>query len=182
MLGLPFLETAPFQFGNLFDETLHLLVVTDGLAHALLPRFGDANLAQFAGTTLHQVHRPMLLAVGAMAVGFAALAGAIGQSAAKKPLAGGELGNAGAETALRSGEFGADEGLGHVLCYISYKIRTESKGKNTIRICCSGNQCKNNSGIRCFSRPKILVCGIAGDALNYWQIPRAEASMTVTRG
>ena len=87
MLGLPFLETAPFQFGNLFDETLHLLVVTDGLAHALLPRFRHANLAQFAGTTLHQVHRPMLLAVGAMAVGFAAFAGAIGQSAAKKPLA-----------------------------------------------------------------------------------------------
>jgi hypothetical protein len=57
MLGLPFLKTVPFQFGNLFDETLHLLVVTHGLAHALLPRFGHANLAEFAGTAVHQVQR-----------------------------------------------------------------------------------------------------------------------------
>src|ERR1039457_6607993 len=107
MLGLPFLEAAPFPLRILSDETLHLLLIANGLAHTLLPRFGDANLAQFAGTTLHQVHRPMLLAVGAMTVGLAALAGAIGQSTAKQPLAGGELGDAGAETALRSGEFGA---------------------------------------------------------------------------
>ena len=139
MLGLPFLETAPFQFGNLFDETLHLLVFTHSLAHALLPRLGNANLAEFAGTTLHQVHRPMGRAVGAVTVGFAALAGAIGQRTAKKPLAGGELGDAGAETTLDSGEFGAVEGLSHVLYHILYKIRSESKGKSTIRICPSSN-------------------------------------------
>src|ERR1035441_8034943 len=127
MLGLPFLEAAPFHLGNLFDETLHLLVIANGLAHTLLPRFGDANLVQFAGPTLHQVHRPMLLAVGAMTVGFAALARAIGQRTAEKPLAGGKLGNAGAETALGSGEFGAVEGLSHVLYYTLYKIGNENK-------------------------------------------------------
>ena len=139
MLGLPFLETTPFQFGNLFDEPLHLLVITHGLAHSILPRFGHANLAQFAGMTLHQVHRPMGLAGGAMTVGFAALTGAIRERTAKKPLAGGELGNTGAETALRSGEFGADEWLGHVLYYTLYKIRTESKNKSTMRICSSSS-------------------------------------------
>src|ERR1039457_850053 len=139
MLGLPLLETVPFQFGNLFDEALHLLVVAHGLAHSILPRFGHANLAQFAGTTLHQIHRPMGLAAGAMTVGFAALARAIRERTAEKPLAGGELGNAGAETALRSGEFGADERLGHVLYYTLYKIKAESKNKNTMRICSSSS-------------------------------------------
>src|ERR1035437_247558 len=89
MLGLPFLETFPFQFGHFFNEVLHLLVVTNGLAHALAPRLGDTNLAQLAGMTLHQVHRLVQFAVGAMTVGFAALAGTFGKSAAKKPLAGG---------------------------------------------------------------------------------------------
>jgi len=45
MLGLPFLKTFPFQFGHLFDEALHLLIVTNGLAHALPPCLWDANLA-----------------------------------------------------------------------------------------------------------------------------------------
>src|SRR5208337_1496771 len=31
MLGLPFLETFPFQFGHLFNQALHLLVVTNSL-------------------------------------------------------------------------------------------------------------------------------------------------------
>jgi hypothetical protein len=55
------------------------------------------------------------LAVGAMAVGFAALAGTIRESAAKEPLAGCQLGNAGAEVALGSREFSAVKGLGHIL-------------------------------------------------------------------
>src|SRR5450759_1619639 len=38
---------------------LPILVVTHGLAHALPPWLGDANLAQLAGMTLHQVHRPV---------------------------------------------------------------------------------------------------------------------------
>src|SRR5664280_1459126 len=57
MLGLPFLETFPFQFGHFFNEALHLLVVANGLAHAVAPGLGDADLAQLAGMTLHQVHR-----------------------------------------------------------------------------------------------------------------------------
>src|SRR6266542_5305637 len=104
-LGLPVLETFPFQFRHLFDQALHLLVVTNGLADAILPCLGDAKLAQFAGMTLHQIHRLVQFAGGAMAVGFAALAGAIGKSTAKKPLAGGQLGNARAEVALSGGEF-----------------------------------------------------------------------------
>ena len=71
--------------------------------------------------TLHQVHRLVQLALGATAVGFAALAGTIGKSAPKEPLAGGELGNAGPEVAFGGREFGANEGLSHVLYYILYK-------------------------------------------------------------
>ena len=85
MLGLPFPETFPFQFGHFFNQALHLPVVLDGLTHALPPRLRDANLAPLAGTTLHQVHRLVPFAVGAMAVGFATLAGTLGKSAAKKP-------------------------------------------------------------------------------------------------
>src|SRR5450755_72717 len=87
--------------------------------------------------TLHQVHRLVQLALGAMAVGFAALAGALGKSATKEPLAGGQLGNAGTEVTFGSREFGADEGLGHVLYHILYKTGIKSKSKNTIRICSS---------------------------------------------
>src|SRR5947207_14423559 len=70
-----------------------------------------------------------------MAVGFAALAGAIRESTAKKPLAGGQLGNTRAKVALSGGEFGADQRVGHILYHILYKTRKESKGKNAIRIC-----------------------------------------------
>jgi hypothetical protein len=47
------------------------------------------------------------------------------------------LGNAGTEVAFGGREFGADEGLGHVLKHILYKIGVESKSKNAIRICSS---------------------------------------------
>jgi hypothetical protein len=53
MLGLPVLETLPFQFGDFLNEALHLLVVGNRLAHSLVPQLGDANLAQFARMTLH---------------------------------------------------------------------------------------------------------------------------------
>src|ERR1035437_7839216 len=118
------------QFGDILNEALHLLVVRHGLAHSLAPWLGDADLAKFAGMTLHQVHRLVQLALGAMAVGFAALAGTFRKSAPKEPLAGGQLGNAGAEVAFGGREFGADEGLGHVLYHILYKIGMESKSKN----------------------------------------------------
>ena len=44
-LGLPLLETFPFQFGDFLNEALHLLVVGNGLAHSLAPWLRDANLA-----------------------------------------------------------------------------------------------------------------------------------------
>src|SRR5665647_3768644 len=111
--------------------------------------------------TLHQVHRLVQLAIGAMAVGFAALAGALGKSATKKPLAGGQLGNAGTEVAFGSREFGADEGLGHVLYYILYKIRTKSKNKNTIRICSSPGSGLKHQWNQMIWLAKELGCGIA---------------------
>ena len=82
----------------------------------------------------------MQLAVGTMAVGFAALAGAIGQSAAQKPLARGDLSDAGAEVALGRREFGTNDGLDPILYKILYKIEMESKGENTIRICSRTDQ------------------------------------------
>jgi hypothetical protein len=161
MLGLPFLETFPFQFGHFFNQALHLPVVIDGLTHALPPWLGDANLAQPAGMTLHQVHRLVQFAVGAMAVGFAALAGTFGKSAAKKPLAGGQWGNAGTEVAFGRREFGADQGLGHILYHVLYKIKMKSKGKNTIRICSSLESGLKQQWNQMFWPVKKLGCGIA---------------------
>src|SRR5438552_2951763 len=166
MLGLPFLETFPFQFGHFFNEALHFLVVIHGLAHAILPCLGDAKLAQFAGMALHQVHRLVQLAVGAMAVGFAALAGTLGKSATKKPLAGGQLGNAGTEVAFGSRGFGADEGLGHILYHILYKIKMESKSKNAIRICSSLEPRLKQQWNQMFWRGKKVGCGIAANRYN----------------
>src|SRR5712691_9808384 len=112
--------------------------------------------------TLHQVHGLVLLAVGAMAVGFAALAGTFGERAAKKPLPGGQLGNAGTEAAFGSREFDAVEGLGHVLYYILYKIKMESKSKNTMRICSSLEPRLKQQWNQMFWPTKELGCGIAG--------------------
>jgi hypothetical protein len=50
--GLPFPQTLPLQFRNLFDELLHLLVAGDGLANTLLPGFGNADLARLAVVAL----------------------------------------------------------------------------------------------------------------------------------
>jgi hypothetical protein len=111
--------------------------------------------------TLYQVHRLVQLALGAMAVGFAALAGAFGKSATKEPLARGQLGNAGTELAFGGREFGADEGLGHVLYHISYKIWTESKSKNAIRICSPLGSGLKHQWNQMIWRPKELGCGIA---------------------
>src|ERR1039457_1192459 len=112
--------------------------------------------------TLHQVHRLVQLALGATAVGFAALAGTFRKSAPKKPLAGGRLGNAGPEVAFGGREFGADERLGHVLYYTLYKIRKESKSKNTIRICSSLASGLKHQSNQMIWLAKELGCGIAG--------------------
>src|SRR6266545_3123671 len=112
--------------------------------------------------TLHQVHRLVQLAVGAMAVGFAALAGTIGQGTAKKPLAGCQLGNTGTEAALGSREFGAVEGLGHTLYHILYKTRIESKSQNTIRICSSREPRLKQQWNQMFRSAKNLVAESLG--------------------
>ena len=123
MLWLPFPQTLPFQFRDFFDQALHLLVIMDRLSNSLLPRLGDANLTEFAGMTLHQVQGLVGFPLGAMAIRFAALAGAWGERAAKKPLSGGQLGNAGAEAAFGSGEFGTVKGVGHVLYLYSIQAK-----------------------------------------------------------
>src|SRR5450759_2850231 len=92
--------------------------------------------------TLHQVHRLVQLALGAMAVGFAALAGT--------------------EVAFGRRKFGADEGLNHILYHTLYKIRMESKRKNAIRICPSlGSGLKHQWNQMIWSA-RELGCGIAG--------------------
>src|ERR1039457_821021 len=111
--------------------------------------------------TLHQVHRLVQLALGATAVGFAALAGTFRKIATKKPLAGGQLGNAGPEVAFGGREVGADEGLGHILYHILYKIGLESKSKNAIRICSSLASGLKHQWNQMIWRAKELGCGIA---------------------
>src|ERR1019366_6989323 len=112
--------------------------------------------------TLHQVHRLVQLALDATAVGFAALAGTFRKSAPKKPLAGGQLGNAGPEVAFGGREFGADEGFGHILYHILYKIGTKSKSKNAIRICSSLDSGLKHLSNQTIWRAKEFGCGIAG--------------------
>src|ERR1700730_7219950 len=48
LLWFSFLQPLPFQFRNIFNQLLHLVIIMDGLANALLPSFGDANLTQFS--------------------------------------------------------------------------------------------------------------------------------------
>jgi hypothetical protein len=45
LLGLFFLKALPFQCRDFLNETLHLLVVGNRLAHSVAPWLGDANLA-----------------------------------------------------------------------------------------------------------------------------------------
>src|ERR1035437_4054145 len=123
---------------------------------------GQKPVHVLAGMTLHQVHRLVQLALGAMAVGFAALAGTFRKSAPKKPLAGGRLGNAEPEVAFGGREFGADEWLGHILYHTSYKIGVKSKSKHAIRICSSLGSGRNHQWNQMFWSAKDLGCGIAG--------------------
>jgi hypothetical protein len=127
--GLPFLEPFPFQFRNFFDHLLHEPIVVHGLTDALLPSLGDADLAQLAGVALNQVQGLVQFAFGAVAIGFAAPAGAFRQGAAKKPLAGGQLGDAGAEAAFGGGEFGAVQGVGHDLYLYTIQDNRENQEK-----------------------------------------------------
>ena len=112
---LPLLEAFPFPFGNFLEQLLHGAIVADGLPDAFLPILGNTELAGLSVLALHQVNRVMQLATGAMAGGFAALAGTLGESAAENPVARSELGDTGAEVPLDGGELGAAGGFAHVL-------------------------------------------------------------------
>ena len=122
-------KALPLQFGNLAHEALYLLILGDRLAHQVLRRLGNAGLAYLAGVAVHQIHRPVPFAVGAMAIWFTALAGAVGQRAAKKPRGGGELGDAGTQTALGSGKFGASEKGGHILYQYYTRFAKETRAE-----------------------------------------------------
>jgi hypothetical protein len=97
-----------------------------------------------------------------MAVGFAALAGALRERPAQKPLAGGDLRNAGTESTLGGGEFGAAEAGSHVL-YISY---TRPDDKTRVKTQCEYAQDppsgQNDHEIRYSGRPENTGRGIAG--------------------
>src|SRR5674476_1345016 len=94
---------------------LQFLELADGFANRMLQRFRNAELAHFASLALHKIQRRVPCSVGAVAVGFAALAGSLRQRPEEKPLAGGDLRDAGTKAALSSGEFGAAETGSHVL-------------------------------------------------------------------
>jgi hypothetical protein len=52
-----FPEAFPFEFGDFFDEALHLLVIVHRLADAVFPGLGNADLPRFAVVTLNQIKR-----------------------------------------------------------------------------------------------------------------------------
>jgi hypothetical protein len=92
--GFPFPQTLPFQFRDFFNELLHLLVTTHGLANAFLPGLGNTDLAQFSRMPLNQVQGGMELALGTTAGGLAALAQAWMQGATQEPFSRGQMGDA----------------------------------------------------------------------------------------
>ena len=89
---------------------MHGAIVADGLPDALPPLLGNTELAELSLLAPHEVNRVMQLAIGAMAGGFAALAGTLGESAAENPGARSELGDTGTEVPLGGGELGAAGG------------------------------------------------------------------------
>jgi len=99
-----------------FNEVIQPAIeLADGLANRVLQRLRNAKLAYFACLALHQIQRGVPRAIGAAAVELAALAEALRQRPAQKPLAGDDLRKAGTETALRGGEFGTAETRSHIL-------------------------------------------------------------------
>jgi hypothetical protein len=81
----------------------------------------------------------------------AALAGAIGESAAQKPLDRGELGDTGAEVALDSGQFDAAKRVWHLLYNYTIQERQEKQEqKNNENLLFDQTKAKNSNGIKCF--------------------------------
>jgi hypothetical protein len=89
------------------------VIVTDGLSYALLPSLRHTDLARLSALALHQLQRLVKFAAGAAAVGFAALAQALGQGAAEKPAIECEASKLGAKVSLGSGELGTMEVIAH---------------------------------------------------------------------
>ena len=160
--ALPLLEAFPFQFGNFLDQLLHNAIVADGLPDAFLPILGNTDLAGFSLLALHEINRAMQLATGAMAGGFAALAGTLGESAAENPAARSELGDSGAEVPLDGGELGAAGGFAHFLYnyYIQEERAKASPNNNANLLRLSAKH--KHTGNQMFPRSITGRCGIAG--------------------
>ena len=104
----------------------------------------------------------MPFAAGTMAIGFAALAGALRDSATQKPYAGCELGDAATETTLNDGEFGAIERRRQFLVVILFKIGPQIKSQNPMRICSGVTYPAKQQSNQMFWPCQKIGCGIAG--------------------
>jgi hypothetical protein len=62
----------PFPLGDLFQESLDLVVIVHCLPDAVFPPPGDGELAQLAMVALHQIKGSVPLTAGAPAIGLAA--------------------------------------------------------------------------------------------------------------
>jgi len=71
-LLLSLLQALPLPIGQFFDQPFHLLVVLDGLPHALFPLPRHEQLAQLPPLAPNQVEAGMELSPGATTTGFAA--------------------------------------------------------------------------------------------------------------
>ncbi len=69
VLLLPaFLEPLPFEFGDLFDESLYFVVIAHRLTDPVFPGLGDEKVAQLPLAALDQVEGSMQLAARATAI------------------------------------------------------------------------------------------------------------------
>ena len=165
-LGLPVLETFPFQLGNFTEEAQYFLVLGDCLANRALQRLGNAQLACLAVMALHKIQGRVAFAVGTMAIWLATLAGALGERTAQEPLAGSELRNARAETAFGSGEFGTTEGTAHVLYayYIRFAKKARAKTQcEYARASPQGQTSSKQQSFQIFWQAREFGYGIAAD-------------------
>jgi hypothetical protein len=93
-LLLSLLDSLPLQIGEFFDQFFHLLVVLDGLPHALFPLPRHEHLAQLPFLPSDQVQTGMQLPLGAMATGFATANIPQREGAAQKARGADDLGQA----------------------------------------------------------------------------------------
>src|SRR5260370_4388081 len=82
LLSLP--QALPLQIREFFDQLLHLLLILDGLPHAVFPLTGHEHLAQFPSLASDQIETSMQFSAGAMTAGFATTHIAHGKGAAQE--------------------------------------------------------------------------------------------------